>query len=579
MSARDDEDRRWRALADLIALGSPLTSEDADFVRVYESTHPECAAESRIWDELLDKLAGPQGETYESGDDEALVASIVANYRAQDRASAEAVDPPTKPDTKPARLHLRSRSRWPFVAVGGLAVAASLALFLLTQGLPEPGPEAPRQAFVEPPKVKPTTSRGASQAKVDTGADKLINIQDDALIALGTAGGITVEGQPLKVGERIANGLTMTVEDETCLVFHAPFASVCLRPGTIATLHQSATLRSFELERGALVATLDSLPEGQAFIVRAEGGQARAIGTVFLVQVTAEEPRGERVEVGVFSGEVKILAPGFEDAHSLGALEYANLGHPEQKNALPQKLEAWASARSDTADLWRQLERPSQLHLRPFRSSLRIDGHHLGQLPSGDVELLVEAGEHTIEISDERSAGHGVRSFVGDPTAPTTFGTDDLRANPKPSKSSPWYSKKSTPVPVQPPGPTIGELRQRASDARAKHAWRAAIDAYEELLELYPATPEAHNVQVQLGELLRRQGQPGRALRHFQAYLIRGGPLAAEARFGKVLALQQQGRSSEEAAAIAEFIRLHPHHIEADKLRQRALELEARTSP
>ncbi|HGG56768.1 MAG TPA: tetratricopeptide repeat protein, partial [Nannocystis exedens] len=114
--------------------------------------------------------------------------------------------------------------------------------------------------------------------------------------------------------------------------------------------------------------------------------------------------------------------------------------------------------------------------------------------------------------------------------------------------------------------------------ARAKHAWRAAIDAYEELLELYPATPEAHNVQVQLGELLRRQGQPGRALGHFQAYLIRGGPLAAEARFGKVLALQQLGRSSDEAAAIAEFIRLHPHHIEADKLRQRARELEARTS-
>ncbi len=586
MSSRDDDDRRWQALADLIAVGDPLASEDADFVRAYEETHPECAAESRTWDELLGQLAGPQGNTHEPGDD-ALVAAIVADFRGHDKASAEVTDASSKPaSTEPAFLHLRRRLKWPLVAAGGLAVAASLALFIPTQGpsgqgrapeqaLDQALDQSPKQALAEPAKPAPATSLGASQ----TGVDKLAITHNDALIALGTARGLTVEGRPMRVGERVAKDLTMTVEAETCLVLYAPFASVCLSPGSTATFRQSATERSFELERGALVATLDSLPPGQAFIVRAEGAEARAIGTVFLVQVAAEQRQGERMEVGVFEGKVKIQGPGSDDAQALGALEYANLGHPEKITALPQELEAWASARSETADLWRHLERPSQLQLGSHSSSLRIDGHRLGQLPSGDVELLIAAGEHTLEIADERSTSRRVRSFVGDPGVPTTIGADDLRVRTKATKSSLRPSRAETPVPAQPPGPTIHELRQRASDARAEHAWRGAIEAYEELLKLYPATPEAHNVRVQLGELLRRQGQPGRALDHFNAYLIRGGPLAAEARFGKVLALQQLGRSSDEAAAIADFIRLHPHHIEADKLRQRARELKARTSP
>jgi len=575
MSPRDDDDRRWQALADRIAIGDPLPGDDADFFQAHKETHPECAAESQAWDELLGQLGEANGDLHEPGDD-ALVAAIVANYRTQQIPSAEITQRPREPATKPAVLQVYRRSRWPLIAAGGLAVAASLALFVFFQGPPAQGPQAPKQALAKPPILTPSATKIEPRAPQGKPTGEFAKTRDDALIALGTADGLRIEGRRARVGERVAKDLTMTAEAETCLVFHAPFASVCLSAGTTATLRQSDTERSFDLERGALVATLDDLPPGQAFTVRADGAQARAIGTVFLVRIAAEEHNGERVEVGVFEGKVQIQASQSDPAHTLGALEHANLKHPERVTALPQDLKAWASARSDTAALWRQLDTPSQLYLEAHRSSLQIDGHRLGQLQSDGVELLVSAGEHIIEARDNNSPGRTrARSFVGNPTAPTTINTDDLRA---PARATKGTSAIDRPVvPPQPPGPSIRELRGRASDARAERAWRSAIEAYEELLRRYPTSPEAHNVRVQLGELLRRQGQPARALGHFNAYLIRGGPLAAEARFGKVLALQQLGRSNDEAAAIADFLSRHPHHIEADKLRQRALELDALT--
>ncbi|MBK8261282.1 MAG: tetratricopeptide repeat protein [Nannocystis sp.] len=117
-------------------------------------------------------------------------------------------------------------------------------------------------------------------------------------------------------------------------------------------------------------------------------------------------------------------------------------------------------------------------------------------------------------------------------------------------------------------GATLVELREAARVARTAGRWQAAADAYGELLERFPGSPEAHNARVQLGDLLRvRLGDPARALGHYQAYVARGGPLDAEARFGAILCLRRLGEEAAASHATEEFLARYPNHLEAAELR------------
>ncbi|WP_437315867.1 tetratricopeptide repeat protein [Sorangium sp. So ce385] len=123
-----------------------------------------------------------------------------------------------------------------------------------------------------------------------------------------------------------------------------------------------------------------------------------------------------------------------------------------------------------------------------------------------------------------------------------------------------------------PIGPEALLLRAQARLGEGKTAEASA--AYRALLAQHPSSPEARAALVSLGQIALRQGKPAEALGHFERYLAGpGGPLAAEARVGRVQCLRRLGRAADERAAIADFLSRHGQSVHAPRLRARLSEL------
>ncbi|MCA9658256.1 MAG: FecR domain-containing protein, partial [Myxococcales bacterium] len=497
-----DDDARWQAIADAEALGEPVSADDAAFRREYEATHPECAEESEAWGALLSALGAPTAaddddDLFEGrdelDDDDDLAASIVAAYRRDRGVDATAAPSPSETEetgTRPgAAVELRPRPRWPMVAAG-LAIAASLALVVLsrTGGVSSEGyaPAGPKQARVEAPAPDATApdERPEAPKGPETPENPSPLAADEALIALTSPAGVTLDGAPAYAGALLTEGATITSDAETCLVFQSPFASVCLSPGSEASLTTaSGGDRSFTLRRGALVATLDKLPMGHAFTVHtADGAAARAVGTVFAVRVAGDAP-----DVGVIEGAIEVRPRPEAAPRGLRAGEHTTFADSGAPAPLPSDLRTWSERHMEMAGLWRDLDGAALVNLAATPAELAIDGY---PLIDGELALIVGPGEHRLEIAGERGAR--TTTLAGDPAAPTTMGAAELRPPTRP--------KASRVAPPTQADPSIAALRQQASDARASRSWRAAADAYRELLDRYPAPPEAHNARDQLGD-------------------------------------------------------------------------------
>ncbi|XXX75575.1 tetratricopeptide repeat protein [Sorangium sp. So ce134] len=121
-------------------------------------------------------------------------------------------------------------------------------------------------------------------------------------------------------------------------------------------------------------------------------------------------------------------------------------------------------------------------------------------------------------------------------------------------------------------GPEALLLRAQARLGEGKTAEASA--AYRALLAQHPSSPEARAALVSLGQIALHQGKPAEALGHFERYLAGpGGPLAAEARVGRVQSLRRLGRAADERAAIADFLSRHGESVHAPRLRARLSEL------
>ncbi|XXY54367.1 tetratricopeptide repeat protein [Sorangium sp. So ce269] len=103
-----------------------------------------------------------------------------------------------------------------------------------------------------------------------------------------------------------------------------------------------------------------------------------------------------------------------------------------------------------------------------------------------------------------------------------------------------------------------------------------ASAAYRALLAQHPSSPEARAALVSLGQIALQQGKAAEALGYFERYLAGAGPLAAEARVGRVQCLRRLGRTADERAAIADFLSRHGESVHAPRLRARLAELGGR---
>ncbi|WP_437598658.1 tetratricopeptide repeat protein [Sorangium sp. So ce590] len=148
----------------------------------------------------------------------------------------------------------------------------------------------------------------------------------------------------------------------------------------------------------------------------------------------------------------------------------------------------------------------------------------------------------------------------------------------EPAATGAGEARDRAPQPPRPraEGPTGGPqallLRAQARLGEGKNAEASA--AYRALLAQHPSSPEARAALVSLGQLALHQGKAAEALGHFERYLAGpGGPLAAEARVGRVHCLRRLGRRADERAAIADFLARHGESVHAPRLRARLSEL------
>lgn len=129
----------------------------------------------------------------------------------------------------------------------------------------------------------------------------------------------------------------------------------------------------------------------------------------------------------------------------------------------------------------------------------------------------------------------------------------------------------TTPAPARPGKrePPPADLLAQAREHRAAGRVADAARAYERLVKTHPDSPLAGTALLALGQLyLGAAADPGAALRAFDRYLERGGPLAEEAAYGRISALTRLGRKADARAAIDRFLARYPASSYADTLRR-----------
>lgn len=107
---------------------------------------------------------------------------------------------------------------------------------------------------------------------------------------------------------------------------------------------------------------------------------------------------------------------------------------------------------------------------------------------------------------------------------------------------------------------SAAQLFRKANDARRAGDNAQAVRLYQSLQREYPASAEASLSSVSLGRLLQSQGSSAGALEQFNRYLtaVPGGPLSAEALYGKARSLAALGRTDAERQTWRELLQRFP---------------------
>jgi TolA-binding protein len=114
-----------------------------------------------------------------------------------------------------------------------------------------------------------------------------------------------------------------------------------------------------------------------------------------------------------------------------------------------------------------------------------------------------------------------------------------------------------------------------AQKNKISRKWSEAAQNYQDLINRYPNSSEANTARISLGKLLHKKlGNSRMALRQFDIYLSKGGPLSQEAMYGKALVLKDMGKNDEEKKTLQKFINLYPSAIAAPAAQKRLKELK-----
>jgi hypothetical protein len=545
----DGEANRWEALVDREVTGEALTDAELTFMRVYEAKHPACAEERELWTLALDLLG-------DADDGNANDAGVCVDAQL-DRIGADALAAFRAEQTsnQGAAPGLSRRTRWqPLAVAATLAAAAGLILWLGTHGDDARLGDAGSSAQAD-----------QHDNQHDKGArDHAPKPQELGIRAVDPAGQLSMRTDTKReLGSAVTPGTRL--DTSACVSWTNPIAVVCFEGSLELSDSSQLGQRRVHLGEGRLVAALDPLGPGQRFTVDTVLGSVTAVGTVFAV-----ESHEGRVWVTVLEGRVELRDAS---ARLLAAGQRTGMrgevpgDEPSPIQATPAALEQLVGL----AQLLRASSGPAQLGI-PAQAeySLQLDGHALG---GGVMDLSLAAGDHRLTVFDTR--GERLEERVLTLEAATAFELAGVLASLDAGAGTADQHEPDQPraAPKQ-PTPSAKQLAEAAQRERAAGHHTQTASLYRALLEHYPDSPEAVNVSVRLGDLLASTGDHQGALAAYELYLERGAKqLAPEAEIGRVLALRALGRRTDEAAAIASYLRAWPNDYRRPELEARLASL------
>ncbi len=181
---------------------------------------------------------------------------------------------------------------------------------------------------------------------------------------------------------------------------------------------------------------------------------------------------------------------------------------------------------------------------------------------TGTVMLDTEAGTEKLEAGESRVLGGEALAQVDparveEPAPPDEAPSTEIPAPGEDAGTGPDEASDTDgaelEVKTRPKTRTsAADMLARARKLRGESKLRGAANAYRDLIAAWPESPEAHTGAVSLGQVQLERKRHKSALAAFDRYLGHGGgPLAEEARWGKIQALHAMGRTEARDAAIA----------------------------
>jgi tetratricopeptide (TPR) repeat protein len=501
---------RWAELSDRAAAGDAVDAGEADFLRSHAETCSECRAEHALWSKLPGVLADP-----------GLLLDPLLN------------DGAASPSAARAQTASRRPKAWPILS--GFGIAASVVLGLV---------------------VWKTRAPAVASAEA-------------AVRVAFVAGDAQVNQAPVRAGRKLERGDRVKLGNGGACMLFEPGVTVCAQAETEFVVERTEReRRRLRLLSGGVVARLTPQPKGTTFGVETDAGAFIAKGTSFVVEIASDGVAELRVHEGSVSAEPRTGA-----SEAVRAPAWTALGRgPLASRPLSGAAAARDARLLQLAGVWSE-QASCELDISAAPGGeVALDGMDLGQSP---LSALVTHGNHRLALS---LAGFGpvverltlapgervARSYELTPLAvaePAAIAVEDRAAT------------TSDPAPVRSAPLSADELLARAREQRANGRYGEAAGTYRKLLALHPRSDQARAALVSLGELqLSQLDNAEAALASFDAYLKSGGPLAQEARYGRIRSLRKLGRLGDERGAIEDFLRDYPRSVQAAALRARLSE-------
>jgi hypothetical protein len=398
--------------------------------------------------------------------------------------------------------------------------------------------------------------------------------RDVPLVVALTAGGPAVPERNLDVGYCVAKGESLDTGTRDMGLRVDARIKLLLAPETrIRLVRSTSKVIQVALAHGAVHGMVDPSRPGPALVVSTPAGDVRVTGTFFSVSASQAG-----AEVSVLHGRVEVTEQGQAPRPVSGA-QTSRLGS-HQTNPWPADQQSAAKQAAERLDLLTG-GAGARIDVRSSPPGLAVsfNGRLAGKTPvsgvllPGRYQMTVARGIEIVaqEWVDLAEGAVLTRNYTK-PLVPETVKT------PAPTRVGPTspVGHVLRPHVEHEVRPAVDELLAMAVRYRTEQNWQAAVDAYQQLLHLYPTSAGAKAARVSIGMLLLAHlGHPQAALRSCEAYLDENphGELAEEANVCRIDALHAQERRDDERAAIQTFLAVYPRSVQTARLRARLDEL------